>query len=74
MFRLDIWAILLTYSMEQSPSWEANRFAASQEISRILYNPNAHRRIHKFPPPVSILSQLRVPGSIVISVTTVGNR
>jgi len=25
-----------TYSMQQSPSWEANRFAASQEIPRIL--------------------------------------
>ena len=27
---------LLTYSMEQSPSWEANWFAASQEIPRIF--------------------------------------
>ena len=27
---------LLTYSMEQSPSWEANRLSASQEIPRIL--------------------------------------
>ena len=27
---------LLTYSMVQSPSWEANCFAASQEIPRIL--------------------------------------
>jgi len=26
---------LLTHSMEQSPSWEANRFSASQEILRI---------------------------------------
>jgi hypothetical protein len=25
--------------MEQSPSWEANRFVASQEIPRILLNP-----------------------------------
>jgi hypothetical protein len=25
--------------MEQSSSWEANRFAASQEIPRILLNP-----------------------------------
>ena len=31
---------LLTYSVEQNPSWEANRFAASQEIPRILGNPN----------------------------------
>jgi hypothetical protein len=27
---------LLTYPMEQSPSWEANRFVASQEIPRIF--------------------------------------
>jgi hypothetical protein len=48
---------LVTYSMEQSPSWEANRFAASQGIPRILLNPKVHCRIHNFPPPVSILSQ-----------------
>jgi hypothetical protein len=54
---LRIGCYLLTYSMEQSPSWEANRFAASQEIPRILWNPKVHYRIHKYPPPVSILSQ-----------------
>ena len=49
---------LLTHSMEQSPFWEANRFSASQEIPRILWNPKVHYRIHRCPPPVSILRQL----------------
>ena len=48
---------LLTYSMVQSPSWEANWFAASQEIPRISRNPKVHYRTHKHPPPVPILGQ-----------------
>ena len=48
---------LLTYSMVQSPSWEANWFAASQEIPRISRNPKTHYRTHKRPPTVSILGQ-----------------
>ena len=54
----DFITYFLTYSTEQSPSWEANRLAASQEIPRILWNPTVHYRIHKCPPPVPILSQL----------------
>jgi len=40
---------LITYSMVQSP-WEANWFAASQEILRISRNTKAHYRTHKRPP------------------------
>jgi len=43
--------------MVQSPSWEANWFAAGQEIPRISRNPKVHYRTHKRPPPVSILGQ-----------------
>ena len=48
---------LLTYAMVQSPSWEANWFAARQEIPRISRNPNVHYHTHKLPPTVPILSQ-----------------
>ena len=46
---------LLTYSMEQSPSWEGNWYSAILEISRIIWNPKFHYRIHNYLPPVLIL-------------------
>ena len=57
--------------MVQSPSWEANWFAASQEIPRILRNPKVHYRIHKRPPPVSILGQsnpVHIPTSHLLDI------
>ena len=48
---------ILTHSMVQSPSWEANWFAASQEIPRISRNPKVPYRTYKRPPLVPILGQ-----------------
>ena len=62
---------LLTYSMLQSPSWEANWFAASQEIPRISRNPKVHYRTHKRPPPVSVLGQpspVHIPTSHLLEI------
>jgi hypothetical protein len=39
---------ILTYCIEQSPSWEANRFVASQEVPRILLNPKVHYQFSSF--------------------------
>jgi len=58
---------LLTYSMVQSPSWEANWFAASQEIPHITRNPNVHYRTHKRPPPISILDSSEIIPQMKVS-------
>jgi hypothetical protein len=60
--------------MVQSPSWEANWFAASQEIPRILWNPKVHYRTHKRPPPVPILCQpnpVHIPTSHLLEITKI---
>ena len=62
---------LLTYSIVQIPSWEANWFAVSQEIPRISRNPKVHYRTHKCPPPVPILGQpnpVHIPTSHLLQI------
>jgi hypothetical protein len=71
MIYVTIHTYLITYSMEQSPSCEANIFSASQEIPRILWKTKVHYRIHKCPPPVPILSQhdpVRTPTSHFLKI------
>ena len=68
---LFFFATILTYSMVQSPSWEANWFAASQEIPRNSRNPKIHYRTHKRPPPVSIPGQpnpVHIPTSHLLEI------
>jgi len=64
---------LLTYLLTPwcSLSWEANWFAASQEIPRISRNPKVHYRTHKRPPSVSILRQpnpVHIPTSHLLEI------
>ena len=44
--------------MQQSPSWEATPFSASQEILHILWNPKVHYRIRKCSRLLPILRQI----------------
>jgi len=57
--------------MVQSPSWEANWFAASQEIPHISRKPKVHYRTHKRSPPVCILGQpnpVHIPTSHLLEI------
>ena len=71
-FLPELW--ILTYLLTpwcRVLSWEANWFAASQEIPRISRNPKVHYRTHKLPPPVSILVQpnpIHIPTSHLMEI------
>jgi hypothetical protein len=53
----NLFTYILTHSIQYSPSWEANRFAANQEIPCTLWNPKVHHCTQQCPPPVLILNQ-----------------
>jgi hypothetical protein len=48
----------ITFSMQQSPSREAESRLASQEIPRLLWYPKVHYRVKNSPTLVPILSQM----------------
>ena len=56
--KLNLLTYLLTYSMQHSPSWEANGFSAGQAIPCILWNMKVYYQSHIGQPPAPVPSQI----------------
>jgi hypothetical protein len=54
--------------MAKSHSWKADRFPASQEIPRILWDPKVHYHIHKSPQGGRLSSEMAGPYEDMIMV------
>jgi hypothetical protein len=65
-------AKVIPNAMEQIPSTEAYNLLANQEISRILWNPIVHYRVHRSPPlPLSAAALFQYKTSHHLSLRSV---
>ena len=58
---------LLTYSMEQSLSWEANRFSARQEIPHILWDPPSYSPYSESDRPIPYFNSISWKSILILS-------